>query len=382
MTIKTGMRTGLPGGEGLVEAIQQTKLTAALLLGVLVAEPVGLQAAAPAVPGPASANGGSATAGPAVSRQQRIRDQVPRYAPDRVLVRFRPRTAASTTGMAHRLAGGRKLKQIPGIDVQVVAVPAGTVEQTIARYRANPNVEYAEPDYYRVLVIPDERNDPGPAAGGIIAGREYFEEQWGLNNTGQLHTSFDALGNPIQVSGQPDADIDAPEGWDITTGDPGVKIAILDTGIDCASVEHDGKCVEQISFVGDYSDYLDDPGDYVGHGTHVAGIAAVHTDNGIGVAGVGWNSSLGNLKTCFAYLVDLLPPLGYYVTVGVCPVSASAAAITYAADHGYHVINMSYGSDELDGNGDPTGTPPAQPNTETAAVDYAWSHNPHIPRRQ
>jgi subtilisin family serine protease len=90
------------------------------------------------------------------------------------------------------------------------------------------------------------------------------------------------------------------------------------------------------------------------------------------VAGVGWNSSLGNLKTCFAYQIDLLPPIGYYVTVGVCPVSASAAAISHAADNGYHVINMSYGSDLVDPNGDPAGVP-AQPNTETDAVAYAWS---------
>ena len=70
-----------------------------------------------------------------------------------------------------------------------------------------------------MLIIPDEGNDPGVPA-GVIAGRDYFEEQWGLNNTGQAHTSFDPVGNPIQVGGEPDADIDAPEGWDITTGDP------------------------------------------------------------------------------------------------------------------------------------------------------------------
>ncbi len=173
--------------------------------------------------------------------------------------------------------------------------------------------------------------------GGIIAGREYFEEQWGLNNTGQDHTSFDLLGNPIQVSGISDADIDAPEGWDIMTGDPSVKIAILDTGIYCNSIEHAGKCVEEMSFVGDYSDYL----------------------------------SLGNLKTCFAYQLEIIPDI-YYLTVGVCPVSASAAAITHAADNGYHVINISYGSDQLDENNDPVG-PPAQPNTETDAIAYAWS---------
>jgi subtilisin family serine protease len=152
-----------------------------------------------------------------------------------------------------------------------------------------------------------------------VSGREYFEEQWGLHNTGQQHTSFDFLGNPIQRNGVSDADIDAPEGWDITAGDASVRIAILDTGIDCDSVEHAGKCVEEISFVGDYSTYLDDPADYVGHGTHVAGIAAVHSNNGIGVAGVGWNSSLGNLKACFAYDMELAP--GFFVTLGVCPVS-------------------------------------------------------------
>jgi len=352
---------------------RRSRLFTLCLTSMLFSVLTGLQAAPKAgFPAAASPNPSSGTSSQEHSRKQEILEQVPRYAPDRVLVRFLPGTAASETGKAHRQAGGRKLEEIPGIDVHVVQVPAGSVQQKVARYQANPNVEYAEPDYYRVLIIPDEGNDPGPDAGGVVAGRDYFEEQWGLHNTGQQHTSFDALGNTIQVSGVADADIDAPEGWDITTGDPAVKIAILDTGIDCNSVEHAGKCIEEISFVEDFSSNLDDPGDYVGHGTHVAGIAAVHTNNQIGVSGVGWNSSLGNLKTCFAYEIDLLPPLGYYVIVGVCPVSSSADAITHAADNGYHVINMSYGSDEVDANGDPAGQP-AQPNTETAAISYAWS---------
>ena len=337
-----------------------------LTVALLTAAPV-CHSAGPPVNNPAAASSGN----PAqqLTRQQAARAQVSRFAPDRVLVRFKPGIAASVQGQAHRAANGRKLSEIPGIGVHLIEVPAGSVSQQVARYRANPNVEFAEPDYYRVLVIPDEGNDPGIDAGGVITGREYFEEQWGLNNTGQNHTSFDLLGNPIQVSGVNDADIDAPEGWDITTGDPAVRIAILDTGVDCNSIEHAGKCVEQVNFVSTYSNTVQD---VVQHGTHVAGIAAVHTNNGIGVAGVGWNSSLGNLKTCFEYDIDLFPPLGIYVTTGVCPVSASAAAITYAADHGYHVINMSYGSDEVDANGDPAGIP-LQPNTETAAISYAWS---------
>jgi thermitase len=289
----------------------------------------------------------------------------PPFAPDRVLVHFQPGTAASEIGKAHRQAGGHTLKVIPGIDVQVIEVPAGTVLDTLARYRANPNVAYAEPDYYRVLVIPDEENY-SPLYGG--PDRDYFAEQWGLNNTGQPLTDPDT-GNSINDA-TVDADIDAPEGWDITTGDPAVKIAILDTGIDCSSVELAGKCIEQVNFVPAYSDTLED---IAQHGTHTAGIAAANTNNGIGVAGVGWNSSIGNLKACFEYEYDLYPPFGIYVLTGVCPVSASAAAITYAADHGYHVINMSYGSDLVDINGDPVGVP-LQPNAETAAVTYAWDH--------
>jgi subtilisin family serine protease len=292
----------------------------------------------------------------------------PPFAPDRVLVHFKPGTAASEIGKSHRQAGGHALRIIPGIDVQVVEIPEGTVLKMLARYRANPNVVYAEPDYYRVLVIPDEENY-SPLFGG--PDRDYFEEQWGLNNTGQPLTDPNAILSFDPLYGTNDADIDAPEGWDITTGDAAVKIAMLDTGIDCSSVEHSGKCVEQVNFVSEYSNTIED---IAQHGTYTAGVAAANTNNRLGVAGVGWNSSIGNLKTCYEYDYAPYPWLPEFsVSTGICPVSASAAAITYAADHEYHVINMSYGSDLIDLNGEPIGIP-QQPNVETDAVTYAWNH--------
>lgn len=362
---------GLPGGwrawRIMLQLTNRLSVTLTVLLAVLWA--AALNAEAPGMPAGLAKNRVAGPLPTSVPWGAEIRARVPRFAPDRLLVKFRPGTAASEIGRLHRKNAAKPLHDIPGIGVHVLKVPKGSVRKKQAQYQANPNVEYAEPDYYRVLVIPDEGNDPGPLNCGAVEGREYFEEQWGLNNTGQEHTVSDPFLGPIQVTGTPDADIDAPEGWDITTGDPAVKIAILDTGIDCTSIEHTGKCVEQVSFVTEYSSNLDD---IAQHGTHVAGIAAVNSNNGIGVAGVGWNSSIGNLKTCFEYDIDLYPPLGIFVTIGVCPVSSSAAAITYAADNNYHVINMSYGSDLVDENGDPAGIP-SPPNVETDAITYAWS---------
>ena len=175
------------------------------------------------------------------------------------------------------------------------------------------------------------------------------------------------FGLPI-LTGTPDADIDAPEGWDIHTGDASVKIAILDSGVDCHAIDLNGKCVEQVNFVSEFSGTTDD---MVAHGTHIAGIAAANTDNSKGTAGVGWHSSVGNLKACYEYEIDLLPPLGFFATVGVCPVSASAEAITYAADNGYH----GNASDFRHGYA-VTGEPldlSNPPNAESAAVTYAWN---------
>jgi subtilisin family serine protease len=92
----------------------------------------------------------------------------------------------------------------------------------------------------------------------------YFNLQWGLHNTGQ-------------AGGESDADIDAPEAWDYEQGESSVIIGIIDTGVQGSHEDLSGK-VSGESIIGHP------------HGTHVAGIAAANTNNGIGVAGVSWNS--------------------------------------------------------------------------------------------
>jgi thermitase len=316
--------------------------------------------------------------------------KIPEFAPDRVLVKFRPGAAAAAIGEAHRQARGHAIRTIPGIGVQVVQVPAGTVPARVAMYQANPNVLYAEPDYYRVLVIPNE--DPGttPAGGNV------FAEQWYLNNTGQPHTTkgTDLFGNPelTPTSGTSDADIDAPEGWELSQGTATstptaqtTRIAVLDSGASCGELDLQAKCLEQVNVVQDYVPKVDQlydgiDGDAIGHGTFVASEAAADTNNNVGIAGAGWNTSFGAFKVCYAELVIID---GNLAIVGLCPVSASADAIMRASTEQlagdgsllrsqYHVITMSYGSDAIGPGGEITPTDPS--SAECDAIQAAWDN--------
>ena len=241
------------------------------------------------------------------------------YAPDQILVRFSLGVSALTMARIHHSNGAVLIREIPQIGVQVLRVPSERVPQMVAAYSRNPNVLYAEPDYIaHALEDPDD---------------SYFAKQWGLDNDGQAYKD--------SISGTVDADIDAPEAWDVTTGDPKVLIAILDTGID-----QDHEDLDKIVANENFTDSVTVE-DCYGHGTHVAGIAAGATNNGTGVAGVGYNSALMNGKVLNDH------GFGYYSWI--------AEGILWAADHGAKVINMSLGS-------------PFPSRTLEDAVNYAWDH--------
>ncbi|HEX5911470.1 MAG TPA: S8 family serine peptidase, partial [Thermoleophilaceae bacterium] len=239
-----------------------------------------------------------------------------RYVADEVIVKYKSGiTEAQRSGLLQSLDVERTIGAVKGVNARVLRVD-GDAAAVAKRLNASSSVLYAEPNYIlRTQATPNDAR---------------FGELYGLNNTG--HTG-----------GTADADIDAPEGWDAAglgsfpaTG--GTKIGIVDTGIDKAHEDLSGKvtdCGGVKSFGlagligGDPTIVADKCTDDNDHGTHVAGTIAAKANNGVGVAGVSFNSPLSICKA--------LSSGGSGSLAGV------ANCITYLNQKGAKVISMSLG---------------------------------------
>lgn len=164
-------------------------------------------------------------------------------------------------------------------------------------------------------------------------------KQWGLFNFGQS-----------PPGGTNDADIDAPEAWDSTTGSSSVIVSVLDSGIPMISgslshpdLDKPSKIILGIDLVGDGEGVRDKNG----HGTHVAGIISAETNNGVGVAGVSWDSRIMVVQV--------------FNSSGSGSHEAFRDGMIYSTDNGAHVVNYS-------GGGSPS-------STKIHGVAYADSHD-------
>ncbi|WP_442867108.1 S8 family serine peptidase, partial [Anabaena sp. CS-542/02] len=129
------------------------------------------------------------------------------YAPNRLIVQFKPGVTSTQANEIKNSLGVVKTQNIGLTGAEIWELPETTsVKTALATYGRSPVFKYIEPDY-RVTTAATIPNDPG------------FNLLWGLHNTGQ-------------TGGTPDADIDAPEAWDIQTGDPNLVIGVIDTGVD------------------------------------------------------------------------------------------------------------------------------------------------------
>ncbi len=190
-----------------------------------------------------------------------------------------------------------------------------------SKLKSNPEIEWIEPKYiYETEFIP---NDP-----------DYSTKQYNLQK------------------------INAANAWDISTGSPSIIIGIVDTGIDwdhpdllaniwtnpneiVNGIDDDGNgYVDDIrgwDFGGSDGTSDNNPmEDRADHGTHVAGIASAVTNNGIGIASIGYQSKLMPIKTSQDNFRNSNG--SPYIVYGY-------EGIVYAAENGAKVINCSWGGD-------------------------------------
>jgi hypothetical protein len=115
------------------------------------------------------------------------------YVRGEAIIKFHDSASKITIAAAHAQTGGQTMKSSAGAAGRVQYLKLGTdvnVEDALAKYRQNPAVEYAEPNYiYHVTAIPNDTQ---------------FTSLWGLHNTGQTVN---------WTVGTADVDIDAPEAW-------------------------------------------------------------------------------------------------------------------------------------------------------------------------
>ena len=246
-----------------------------------------------------------------------------KYRSGELLVKFRTGIIQASAVKLHQKMGASVIRRFRMVtDLEHVKLPASvSVKEAISLYMADPNVEYAEPNY--IKLASRAVNDP------------LFNLQWALLNTGQFAGA---------TSG---ADIKATEAWDISIGSGDVIIAIIDTGIDNShpdlsasiwtnpvdgsanGIDEDGNGrtddIHGWNFVSNNNNITDDNG----HGTHVSGIAGASGNNSNGVSGLMWQVKLMPLK-----ILD---------STGSGTIADEIEAIQYALDKRVRIMNASFG---------------------------------------
>ncbi|MES2071423.1 MAG: S8 family serine peptidase [Pseudomonadota bacterium] len=208
------------------------------------------------------------------------------WAPGRILVV--PRAGLPEKELAKILGvHGGKGRKIGQSDMYIVDLPSNGSEKDIAaKLSRHPHLKFAEIDR-RV-------------AGSFVPNDPYNGSEYHLTKIG------------------------APTAWDSSQG-AGITIAILDSGVDPTHPDLVPNLVAGYNFY----DNNTNTADVNGHGTAVAGAAAAASNNGIGVAGVAGQAKIMPVRIADANAY------AYYSTI--------AQGLTWAADHGARVANISYG---------------------------------------
>lgn len=230
----------------------------------------------------------------------RGREKAAAHKPDQILVKFKGNVSEERTVAVNNKHGAKVLRKYRNNPWRVVKLPPGlSVEDALARFRNEPEVEEVEPDYeVHATATP---NDPS------------FGSQWDMTK------------------------IQAPTAWDSSTGSTNVVVAVIDTGVDYnhadlkANMWHNPGETAGNSKDDDGNGYVDDiyginaaygtsnPLDDEDHGTHCAGSIGAVGNNSTGISGVNWNIRIMALKfldsSGSGYDSDAITCLDYVTTM-------------------------------------------------------------------
>jgi subtilisin family serine protease len=268
------------------------------------------------------------------------------YLPGEILVKFKEGIPEENKARMYQESGSYLIRSLPALGIHHLRLPPFvSMAEALQLFLRNPDVEFVEPNYiiHTCQVFPDDPTfDSENPNYGVL---------WGLYNFGQA-----VGGKP----GLPGADINAPDAWEISTGGDGVIIAVIDTGVAYSHPEltanmwtnpgEDPWSVPNDHATGnrfdddcngrnddwrgwDFVDGDNEPMDYHGHGTHVAGTIAAVGDNGQGITGVMWRAAIMPLRILDAH--------------GTGSISSAIQAIDYAVQKGARVINASWGGTDF-----------------------------------
>jgi len=297
---------------------------------------------------------------PGVTLKNRTNSQ---YLPDRVIVKLMPRVPTSLSKSAF---GVRSIDQaLARVSIVSVApmfpLPALKQKPVSVDLSLIYEIRFSSP------------NDPFSLAEELsrVSEVQYAEPSFIYTVTGRTFTPND----PLLSSQWGLEKISAPAAWDISQGqgDSSIVIGIVDSGVDWSHPDLAANICTNPGEVGldglggdkstngvddDNNGYVDDyhgwdfagadwrtlnednnpapTGDNNNHGTHVAGIAAATTNNGIGIASIGFKCRILPVK-CAADNDTRANGSGYIIN--------GYRGITYAVDMGVKVVNCSWGGE-------------------------------------
>ena len=248
--------------------------------------------------------------------------------PGEVLVKLRDGASTNALTALEKLADADQTKRLSKVGAGTIYrmhSRSKSAEAVAAALQHNPNIEYVEANYIVQLVATP--NDPS------------YSSLWGLKNIGQVVSG---------MTGAAGADIDAESAWNVTTGSASIVVGVVDTGVDynhpdlaaniwsnpggkgnaaCAAGTHGFNAVTGTC----------DPMDDEGHGTHVSGTIGAVGNNGVGVAGVNWTTSIMALK--------------FITSDGYGTIADAVAAIDFAVQAKIDGVNVRVLSNSWGGGG-------------------------------